>query len=176
MEDRRSGYRGGVMTGSLGIRGTYAAIKSANGTGQNIAAALVGLTYAGMPCFFVPTIALYLWTASSLAVLMSTIWLSKAWLARALTVNFLVSCVVLSFYLLHDLAPSSPIYYVMKIDGMDAVSRSNHRMPLMDSVSYGLGCIIVATWSLYLSNLAHRQMFEAERFEHSGEKKKPDGY
>ena len=163
------------MTGSLGIRGTYAAIKSANGTGQNIAVALVGLTYAGMPCFFVPTLALYLWTASSLAVLMSTVWLSKAWLARALTFNFLISCVVLSFYLLHDLAPASPIYYVMTVDGMNAVNRDNHSMPLMDSVSYGLGCIIVATWSLYLSNLAYRQMLEAERFGRSGKKKKSNG-
>lgn len=163
------------MTKSLGIKGTYAAIKSANGTGQNIALALVGLTYAGMPCFFVPALVLYSWTASSLAVVVSTVWLSKVWIQRALMLNFLVSCVALSFYLLHDLVPSSPIYYVMTIDGMDAVDRSNHSMPLMDSISYGFGCIVVAAWSLYLSNLAHRQILECERFKCSLDKKKLNG-
>lgn len=153
------------MPKALGVKGTYTAIKSANGPAQHIAVALVGLTYAGMFVNMVPHIILWLWAASSALVLIATIWLPKIWLKRSLLVDFTLSCMVLTFYFMHDPAPNGPIYHVMTVDGMSASPRGHHGMSIADKFSHATACIMMAGWSLYLSNLVQRQLLEAQRFE-----------
>jgi hypothetical protein len=66
----------------LGLHGAYQAIRSANGPAQHIAVSLVGLTYAGMFVGMVPGAILWAWVASSVLVLVATIWLKKVWQHR----------------------------------------------------------------------------------------------
>lgn len=153
------------MPKALGLAGTYQAIRSANGPAQHIAVALVGLTYAGMFVDMVPDIILGAWVVSSLLVLISTIWLSKIWLKRSLLLDFTLSCMVLTFYFMHDPAPAAPVYHVMTSEGMQAASRGPHGMSLIDQFSHACACVMMAVWSLYLSNLVQRQMLEATRFD-----------
>lgn len=154
------------MPKALGIKGTYSAIKSANGPAQHIAVSLVGLTYAGMFVGMVPDAILWAWVASSLMVLVATIWLKKVWLKRSLLLDFTLSFMVLTFYFMHEPPPTGPIYHVMTADGtMNGHTRGDHGMSMIDKASHALACIMMALWSLYLSNLVHRQLLEAQRFE-----------
>ncbi len=153
------------MSKALGIKGTYQAIRSASGPAQHIAVSMVGLTYAGMFVGMVPDVILWAWVASSALVLIATIWFKKIWLKRSLLLDFTLSCMVLTFYFMHDPAPSGPIYHVMTSDGMHAATRGNHGMSMIDKFSHALACVMMAGWSLYLSNLVQRQMLEAQRFE-----------
>lgn len=153
------------MPKALGIKGTYQAIRSANGPAQHIAVSLVGLTYAGMFVGMVPSAILWSWVASSALVLVSTVWLRKVWLKRSLLLDFTLSCIVLALYFMHDAMPATPIYHVMTVNGMVEAHTGQHGMSMIDKFSHGLACIMMATWSLYLSNLVHRQLLEAERFE-----------
>jgi lysylphosphatidylglycerol synthetase-like protein (DUF2156 family) len=154
------------MPNALGISGTYQAIRSSNGPAQHIAISLVGLTYCGMFVGMVPDIVLLAWAASSVLVLLATVWLKKIWLKRSLLLDFTLSFAVLTFYLLHDhSAPTGPVYHVMAVDGMRAGSRGQDPMNMLDMFSHSLACVMMATWSLYLANLVQRQLLEAQRFE-----------
>ncbi len=157
------------MPRALGIKGTYEAIRSANGPAQHIAISLVGLTYAGMFIDMVPDVILWAWVVSSVFVLIATVWLKKVWLKRSLLLDFTLSCMVLTFYFMHDPAPAGPIYHVMTADGMQVGTRSAHGMSMIDKFSHALACVMMAGWSLYLSNLVQRQILEAKRFEVSFE-------
>ena len=149
----------------LGIRGTYNAIRTANGPAQHVAIALVGLTYAGMFVGMVPDLLLAAWVGSSAMVLVATVWLTRKWLKSFLLMDFVLSCMVLTFYFMHDLPPSGPMYHVMTADGMLMADRGSHGMSMIDQFSHALACVMMAGWSLYLSNLVQRQILEAERYE-----------
>ena len=149
----------------LGVSGTYQAIRTANGPAQHIAVSLVGLTYAGMFVGMVPDFVLSAWIFSSLLVLIATVWLPKVWLKRSLVADFMLSCVVLAFYFMHSPEPAGPVYHVMTVSGMEAASRGSHGMGVVDKFSHGLACVMMAVWSLYLSNLVQRQIFEQQRFD-----------
>lgn len=153
------------MPKALGVKGTYQAIRSANGPAQHIAVALVGLTYAGMFIGMVPDVILWAWVASSVLVLIATVWLKKVWLKRSLILDFTLSCMILTFYFMHEPEPTGPIYYVMAADGMQMADRGGHGMNAIDKFSHALACVMMAGWSLYLSNLVQRQLLEAQRFE-----------
>jgi hypothetical protein len=153
------------MPKALGIKGTYQAIRSANGPAQHIAVALVGLTYAGMFIGMVPHVILWAWVASSVLVLIATVWLKKVWLKRSLILDFTLSCMILTFYFMHEPEPTGPIYYVMAADGMQMADRGGHGMNAIYKFSHALACVMMAGWSLYLSNLVQRQLLEAQRFE-----------
>lgn len=152
------------MPNRLGIRGTYEAIRGANGPAQHIAFSIVGLTYAGMFVDMVPDLILWAWAAASVLVVVATVWFHRIWLKRALVVDFTLSCLVLSFYFLHTPVSTEPIYHVMTADGLTTASRSSHSMSTLSSASHSIACLMMAVWSLYLANLVHRQLLEAERF------------
>lgn len=149
----------------LGIRGTYDAIRTANGPAQHVAISFVGLTYAGMYIGLVPNLLLVAWVASSVLVLTATVWMTRKWLKSFLLIDFVLSCMVLTFYFMHDSAPSEPMYHVMTAEGMQMASRGSHGMSMIDQFSHALACVMMAFWSLYLSNLVQRQILEAERYE-----------
>lgn len=153
------------MTSALGINGTYHAIRTSSGSAQHIAVSLVGLTYCGMFAGVVPDAILYAWAGSSALVLLTTVWCRKIWLKHALLLDFVLSFTVLTFYLMHDhSAPTGPVYHVMKAHGMEAVSRGQYPMGVLDMFSRVLACVMMAAWSLYLANLVQRQILESHRF------------
>ena len=158
-------YEADLMTQALGISGTYQAIRGANGPAQHIAAGLVGLTYCGMFAGMVPDGIIGAWAGSSLLVIFATVWFKKVWLKRALLLDFVLSFTVLTFYFLHDhSASTSPVYHVMTAHGMEAGSRGQDPMSMLDMFSHGLASAMMALWSLYLANLVQRQQLEAQRF------------
>ena len=149
----------------LGIKGTYDAIRTASGPAQHVAISLVGLTFAGMFVGMVPDLLLAAWVGSSAMVLVATVWLTRKWLKSFLLMDFVLSCMVLTFYFMHDLTPSGPMYHVMTAEGMQMANRSSHGMSMIDKFAHALACVMMAGWSLYLSNLVQRQILEAERYE-----------
>lgn len=149
----------------LGIKGTYTAIRTANGPAQHVAISLVGLTYAGMFVGMVPDLLVASWVGSSVLVLAATVWMTRKWLKSFLLLDFVLSCMVLTFYFMHDPAPAGPVYHVMTADGMHTATRGSHGMSVIDQFSHALACVMMAAWSLYLSNLVQRQILEAERYE-----------
>ncbi len=149
----------------LGVSGTYQAIRTANGPAQHIAVSLVGLTYAGMFVGMIPDAVLIAWIAASVLVLIATVWMPKVWLKRSLIADFTLSCVVLAFYFMHDPTPTGHVYHFMTVDGMHTANRGDHGMNVIDKFSHGLACVMMAIWSLYLSNLVQRQVFEQQRFD-----------
>ena len=147
----------------LGIKGTYNAIRSASGPAQHIACSIVGLTYAGMFVGMVPDVILTAWALLSVAVLIAVVWLPKIVLKYTLLADFVVSALVLSFYLLHDPKPVGFVYYSLTPGGMTNHSPGMVSMSLVDQISHSAAVIMMACWSLYLANLVHRQLLEATR-------------
>ena len=92
----------------LGLSGTYNAIKTANGPAQHIACSMVGITYAGMFYQMVPDLILMGWVGTSVLVALAVIWLNKKILMVTLLADFVLSMMVLTFYLMHDPAPVGP--------------------------------------------------------------------
>lgn len=147
----------------LGLRGTYDAIKTANGPAQHIACSMVGITYAGMFYKMVPDLILISWVGTSILVAMSVIWLNKKILMATLIADFVLSMMVLTFYLMHDPAPTGPVYYSMNIGGIARHAPDEMSMNGIEIFSHGLATVMMAFWSLYLANLVHRQILERER-------------
>ena len=147
----------------LGLRGTYNAIRTANGPAQHIACAVIGITYAGMFYCMVPDLILAGWVLTSVLVAVSVIWLSKRILLGALLADFVLSMLVLTFYLMHDPAPTGPVYYSANLGGVARYAPQEMSMNIIELFSHGLACGIMALWTLYLANLVHRQMLERER-------------
>jgi hypothetical protein len=147
----------------LGLRGTYNAIRTANGPAQHIACAIIGITYAGMFYCMVPDLILAGWVGTSLLVAVSVIWLSKRILLGALLADFVLSMLVLTFYLMHDPAPVGPVYYSMSMGNVSRYAPQEMSMNMIEMFSHGLATVIMAAWSLYLANLVHRQILERER-------------
>jgi len=147
----------------LGLRGTYQAIRTANGPAQHLAAAIVGLSYCGMLYQMVPNIILIAWAITSVSVAVSVVWFSKRILLVALLSDFVLSMLVLTFYLMHDPAPTGPVYYSANLGGVARYAPQEMSMNMIQMFSHGLATVIMAAWSLYLANLVHRQILERER-------------
>ena len=96
-------------------------------------------------------------------VAVSVIWLSKRILLGALLADFVLSMLVLTFYLMHDPAPNGSVYYTAHLGGVTRYAPQEMSMNMIEMFSHGLACGIMAAWSLYLANLVHRQMLERQR-------------
>lgn len=147
----------------LGLRGTYNAIRTANGPAQHIACSLVGVTYAGMFYKMVPDLILICWVGTSILVAAAVVWLNKKILMATLIADFVLSMMVLTFYLMHDPAPAGPVYYSMNNGTMTRYAPQEMSMNMVEMFSHGLATVMMALWSLYLANLVHRQILERER-------------
>lgn len=147
----------------LGLRGTYNAIRTANGPAQHIACAITGVIYAGMFTGMVPGSVLIAWAAVSVVIIGAVIWLSKRVLMALLILDFVLSCMVLSFYLLHEPEITGFVYYSQSMGGLSRHAPEMSPMSLIDTLSHAAASVIMATWSLYLANLVQRQTLEAKR-------------
>lgn len=147
----------------LGINGTYKAIRSANGPAQHISCAIVGLTYAGMFAGMVPAPILTCWAAMSVLIVAAVMWLPKIVLKYALLTDFVLSAMVLTFYFMHDPAPKGYVYYSAGNMGRGHAPQM-HSMSSIEVISHALAVVVMAAWSLYLSNLVSRQILEGKRF------------
>jgi len=147
----------------LGLRGTYEAIRTANGPAQHLAAATTGVIYSGMFVDMVPNPILISWAAVSVLIIGAVVWLDKKWLMILLIIDFVLSCMVLSFYLMHDPAPVGPVYYSMNNGNMVRYAPMQHEMSMIDMLAHSVASVVMALWSLYLANLVMRQRLERQR-------------
>lgn len=148
----------------LGWRGTYQAIRTANGPAQHISCAVVGLTYSGMFSDMVPTPVVAGWALMSVAILVAVVWLPKIVLKYALLSDFVFSALVLTFYFMHEPPRSGFVYYTSSNMGRGHAPAMQH-MGFVEVLSHSSAVIIMAAWSLYLSNLVQRQILERKRFD-----------
>lgn len=147
----------------LGLRGTYKAIRTANGPAQHIACAITGIIYAGMFVDMVPDPVLIAWAAVSALIICAVMWASKRILMGLLIVDFVLSCMVLSFYLMHEPEMQGFVYYSQSMGGTSIYSPSMDKMSFIDTFSHSVASVIMALWSLYLANLVQRQQLESKR-------------
>jgi hypothetical protein len=152
---------------AYGLRGTIDKIRTANGPAQHIACAICGIIMAGMFVGHVNAYLVMAWGGLSVAVVFATIWLPRILLKYTLLADFFLSTIVLFQYMMK---PASdviiPVYHVMTVNGMERASRPTHdmHMTLIDQYAHAAALIWLAIWSLYLANLAHRQILEHKRF------------
>lgn len=147
----------------LGLRGTYKAIRTANGPAQHIACAITGIIYAGMFVDMVPNPILIAWAGVSAVIICAVMWASKRILMALLLVDFVLSCMVLSFYLMHEPEMQGFVYYSQSIGGISTHAPSMSEMSLIDTLAHSAASVIMAAWSLYLANLVQRQQLEKNR-------------
>ena len=151
----------------LGIRGTYHAIKTANGPAQHIACSLVGLTYCAMFDGMVPSPVLIMWGLSSLMVAFSTIWMKKIVLQYCLMLDFFLSLLVLTYYMMYTPAHTGFVYYSSSDMTSAYTLRGEHTSPVK-TIAHGASIVMMAAWSLYLSDLVRRQILDRKLFDRIG--------
>ena len=147
----------------LGLRGTYNAIRTANGPAQHIACAITGIIYAGMFVDMVPDPVLIAWAGVSAVIICAVIWMNKSILMFLLIIDFVLSCMVLSFYLMHEPEVQGFVYYSHSVNSMSSHAPSMSSMSLIDTISHSVASVTMALWSLYLANLTQRQTLERKR-------------
>lgn len=148
----------------LGIRGTYHAVRTANGPAQHIACAIWGVVMSGMFAGFVPHYILLLWAAASVAIVLCVVWLPRVWLKRTLLIDFVLSMIVLAKYVMYDAPATGPIYYTMTSTGMTrAVRAVAHDHSSVQTWAHSVAIVTLCLWSLYLANLVQRQILERQR-------------
>lgn len=148
----------------MGLKTVYDAIRTANGPAQHISCALVGLTYAGMFAGMVPAPILWGWASMSALIILAVIWLPKIILKYSLLADFVFSNLVLTFYFMHKPAPTGFVYYSSG-SMQRGYNPTDHGMSIVEQLSHGSAVVLMAAWSLYLSNLVHRQILERKRFD-----------
>jgi len=111
----------------------------------------------------VPNSILTAWALLSVAVMVSVVWLPKIILKYTLLADFVVSALVLSFYLLHEPAPKGFVYYSISAGNVSRHAPGITQMSLVDTLCHSVAVVMMACWSLYLANLVHRQMLEKQR-------------
>lgn len=148
----------------LGLRGTWNAVRTANGPAQHIACAVVGLTYAGMFAGMVPSWIIVLWSLTSVATISSVIWFSKKVLKHILLMDFSLSMMVLTFYYMHEQPVVGFVYYSAG-NMVRGYAPAMHEMPMVEMLAHGAAVVVMAVWSLSLAALVNRQILEKERFD-----------
>lgn len=131
----------------LGIKGTYQALRTANGTAQQIACSIWGVLVSGSLVGSTPPVALFALAGVSASIIAALIWLPRIWLQRALTVEFIASVVVFALHFFGRWPTSTP-------------------PEIIATASHSLSAAALCVWALYLANLVHRQLLEKQRMAH----------
>lgn len=154
---------------SLGIKGTYDKVMSANGPAQMLTYAFWSVLVAGMfygvdpMCF--PNWLIILWGAAGAAIVPVTIWCNKTVLKYTLLFDMILTAVIMAKFFMHEPHSMDVVYYSSSITGMEPVLRNNmHTGHSISEWFHGLALIWMSFHSLYLANLTHRQILEKKRF------------
>ena len=150
----------------LGIKGTYDKVMAANGPAQMLTYAFWGVLMAGMfqgVCeMCIPNELLIAWGISSLLVIPTTIWLSKAHLRNILLIDSVFSAYIMALFVLHEPHAAEFIYYSFSMDGQTVLNTNSH-----SSLSEWFH-FAALTWmtlhGIYLADLTNRQILEQKRF------------
>lgn len=156
---------------AYGIKGTYHKVRSANGPAQHLACAVSGVIFAGMFVGMVEAWVVAVWAATSLLVILATIWLPRLYLKYTLLTDFVLSMVVMFQYLMYEEPkPMVPVYYSISTTGMTQAVRptAEMSMSMVETVSHVAALVWLSLWSLYLANLVHRQILEHKRYSNDG--------
>ena len=157
----------------LGLRGTWEAIKTANGPAQHILYGLWGFIIAGMYLDMgVPNSLVGAWAVSSLITIIVVIWMSKEVLKRILLLDVGLTALVLGLYVseAYLIKPMvmEPIYHVNTAQGMELVQRAGVGLHDLASwsmfISHIVPCLVLILHGIYLANLVERQELEKKRF------------
>ena len=130
----------------LGLKGTYASIKSASGTAQHLLLSIWGIIGAGgFYAVGISNLHLVAWVVASLLVCYCTIWRGKWCLLWALRMDVIITAVVLAEYLWieWDTGINTLVFFLGRL---------------------AAGSVLLCH-GLYLSNLVRRQMLEHKKFE-----------
>jgi len=130
----------------LGLKGTYEAIRSANGPAQHLLLSVWGIVAAGgFYAVGISNLHLIAWIIASVLVCYCTVWRGKWCLLWALRLDVMISFIVLAEYL-----------YIEWDTGINTMVFFLGRL--------AAGSILLVH-GMYLANLVIRQMLEHKRFE-----------
>lgn len=157
----------------LGLKGTWEAIKSANGPAQHILYGIWGFIIAGMYLDMgVPNSLVISWALASFITILVVIWSSKKALKRVLLLDVSLTALVLGLYVstayIYKPMSMEPVYYINTAEGMEAMQRMGIGLHDLSSwsmfISYILPCLVLILHGIYLANLVERQELEKKRF------------
>jgi hypothetical protein len=155
---------------SLGLRGTYDKVMSANGPAQMLSYGFWSVLVAGMfyqvdpMCF--PDSLIITWGLLGLAVIPAAVWGAPSLLKYILLLDMFVTAVVLAKFVMHEPhVVQQAVYHIQTATGWSSSTRG-HEMNT-HSISqwfHGAALVWMSFHSLYLANLIQRQQLEKKRF------------
>ena len=152
----------------LGLRGTVDAVMSANGPAQMLTYSFWGVLIAGMFYDYcdkcIPNNLVIAWGLVSLAIVPVLVWCSKSVLKNLLLLDFILSAVILSMFLMHEPHSTAPVYYSMGLNSMTEAVRPSMEGHTVSDWFHASALVWMCFHALYLANLTHRQILERKRF------------
>jgi hypothetical protein len=154
---------------SLGLKGTYQKVMSANGPAQMLTYGFWSVIIAGMfygvdrMCF--PDWLILLWGCAGAMVIPVTIWSNQTILKYTLLFDMFLTAIILSKFMMHEPhSAQSLTYFVNTANGMIAAVRPTNVEHSISQWFHGVSLVWMSLHSLYLANLTHRQILEKKRF------------
>lgn len=153
----------------LGLKGTYKAIKSANGPAQLLIYSFWGMLLAGL--FYgicpdhIPNSLVASWGLFSALIIPVTIWGSKHLLKRVLVGDLLFSSTIFALLLFHPEHQAAMVYMARTVDGYIVAQRPSHSGLTVSEVFQFIALVWLILHATYLANLTQRQIYEKERFD-----------
>lgn len=152
----------------LGLKGTADAVMSANGPAQMLTYSFWGVLIAGMFYDYcdncIPNNLILTWGLVSAAILPVLVWCSKTVLKNLLILDFVLSAIILSMFLMHEPHSTTPVYYSMGLNSMTQAIRPTAEGHSVSDWFHASALVWMCFHALYLANLTHRQILERKRF------------
>jgi hypothetical protein len=154
---------------SLGLKGTYQKVMSANGPAQMLTYGFWSVIIAGMfygvDRMLFPDWLVLLWGCIGAIIIPVTIWCSKTILKYTLLFDMFLTAIILSKFMMHEPhSAQSLTYFVNTANGMIAAVRPTNVEHSISQWFHGVSLVWMSLHSLYLANLTHRQILEKKRF------------
>lgn len=155
---------------SLGLRGTYDKILTANGPAQMLSYGFWSILVAGMfyqvdpMCF--PDTLIIAWGLVGAMIIPATVWSNPTIQKYLLLVDMFLTAIVMTKFFMHEPhAAQHVVYHVNTATGWESSVRQAHMSG--HSISqwfHGAALVWMSVHSVYLANLIQRQQLEKKRF------------
>ena len=153
---------------ALGFKGTVNSVVSANGPAQMLTYSFWGMLIAGMFYDYcdmcIPNELIIFWGFLSGLITPAVVWFDRNVLKFILILDFVVSAIIFSIFIVHEPHSMAPVYYSMSANGMSAAVRPSMEGHSVSDWFHASALIWMCLHALYLANLTQRQILERKRF------------
>jgi len=153
---------------ALGLRGTINSVLTANGPAQMLTYSFWGILLAGIFYDYcdecIPNELILTWGLTSFLIIPVLLWCSKTLLKNLLILDFVLSAVILSMFVMHEPNSTGFVYYSRELNNMVAAVRPTQVDHTVSEWFQASALVWMCLHALYLANLTHRQILERKRF------------